>query len=52
MKLHVIYIGAKLKELSSLLIFYENKLILSQNGLRVHEKVPLAGTMSTDEMVN
>ena len=42
----------KLKELSYLLIFYGNKLILSQNGLRVHENAFLAGTMSTDEMVN
>ena len=30
----------KLKELSYLLIFCENKLILFQNGLRMHEYVP------------
>ena len=42
----------KLKKLSYLLIFYENELILSQNGLRVLENVPLAGTVLTDEMVN
>ena len=42
----------KLKELSYLLIFHENELILSQSCLRLHESHTLASTLLLDEMDN